>query len=78
MATFLVLMRVGGEHPEQPWTITGQIATAVYFGYFLVIVPVIGVIENTLMDVAVPATDHAAITASPAETVRSTDAAPAV
>jgi len=28
------------------------VATAIYFGFFLVIVPLLGVIENTLMDVA--------------------------
>jgi ABC-type Fe3+ transport system permease subunit len=30
----------------------GQIATFAYFSFFIVIVPLIGIIENTLMDVA--------------------------
>ena len=31
---------------------SGAIATVVYFGWFLVLLPVIGVIENTLADIA--------------------------
>jgi ubiquinol-cytochrome c reductase cytochrome b subunit len=49
---FAVLMAVGQEHVEYPWIFVGQVATAIYFGFFLVIVPLVGVIENTLMDVA--------------------------
>lgn len=49
---FYVLMQVGAEHVEAPWILVGQIATAVYFGWFLLLVPAIGIIENTLMDVA--------------------------
>lgn len=49
---FYVLMQVGAEHVENPWIVVGQIATAVYFGWFLVLVPALGIIENTLMDVA--------------------------
>ena len=45
-------MQVGAEHVENPWITVGQIATVVYFGFFVVIVPVIGIIENTLMDIA--------------------------
>ena len=52
VADFAVLMAVGQEHVENPWILVGQIATAVYFAFFIVIVPLIGVIENTLMDVA--------------------------
>ena len=51
-ADFAVLMSVGQEHVETPWILVGQIATVIYFGFFLVIVPVIGIIENTLMDIA--------------------------
>lgn len=29
-----------------------MIATAIYFGWFIVLLPVIGIIENTLMDIA--------------------------
>jgi ubiquinol-cytochrome c reductase cytochrome b subunit len=50
---FIILMWIGSQHPETPYLEIGQIATAFYFLWFLIIVPVIGVIENTLMDVAI-------------------------
>ena len=53
-ANFLVLMWIGSQHPETPFVEIGQISTAFYFIWFLFIVPAIGVIENTLMDVALP------------------------
>ena len=44
-------MFIGSQHAK-PYITIGAIATALYFGWFLVIVPVVGVIENTLMDIA--------------------------
>ena len=35
-----------------PYVEIGQIATAFYFSFYFIIVPVIGLIENTLMDLA--------------------------
>lgn len=49
---FFLLMYLGSQHAEEPYITIGMIATAVYFGWFVVILPVIGVIENTLMDIA--------------------------
>ncbi len=49
---FALLLWLGQKHVEPPFIVMGQIATAFYFAWFLVIVPVIGVIENTLMDIA--------------------------
>ena len=58
VADFFLLMHIGSEHVEAPWIVVGQVATAVYFGWFLFLVPVIGIIENTLMDIALaPETD---------------------
>ena len=51
-ATFLILMWIGACHPETPYLEIGQIATAYYFCWFLILVPVTGLIENTLMDLA--------------------------
>jgi ubiquinol-cytochrome c reductase cytochrome b subunit len=47
-------MWIGSQHPNSPFVEVGQVATALYFGWFVFIVPVIGVIENTLMDLAAP------------------------
>ena len=52
VANFLVLLWIGSQHPNSPYVEVGQVATALYFGWFLVILPVIGLIENTLMDLA--------------------------
>jgi len=49
---FIILMWIGSQHPETPYVEIGQIATAFYFLWFLVIVPFIGIAENTLMDIA--------------------------
>jgi ubiquinol-cytochrome c reductase cytochrome b subunit len=45
-------MWIGSQHPNTPYVEIGQIATAFYFAFYLIIVPVIGLIENTLMDLA--------------------------
>nr|QNH82625.1 apocytochrome b [Dioszegia changbaiensis] len=49
---FFLLMYIGSQHAEEPYITIGGIATVVYFGWFLVIVPVVGIIEKTLMDIA--------------------------
>jgi ubiquinol-cytochrome c reductase cytochrome b subunit len=51
---FFILMWIGSCHAESPYIEIGQVATAIYFTYFLVLVPVLGLIENTLADVATP------------------------
>ena len=49
---FIILMWIGSQHPNSPYVEIGQIATAFYFAWFLIIVPVVGLIENTFMDLA--------------------------
>lgn len=49
---FIILMWIGSQHPNSPYVEIGQISTAFYFSWFLIIVPVIGLTENTLMDIA--------------------------
>lgn len=49
---FIILMWIGSQHPVEPYVTIGQIATAFYFSWFLLIVPVIGLVENTLADLA--------------------------
>ena len=49
---FAVLMWIGAEHPNTPFVEIGQFATSFYFIWFIVIVPVIGIIENTAFDIA--------------------------
>src|SRR5580704_1346491 len=49
---FIILMWIGSQHPETPYLEIGQFATAFYFAWFLFIVPIIGLIENTIFDLA--------------------------
>ena len=49
---FIILMWIGSQHPNSPYVEIGQIATAFYFAWFLIIIPVVGLIENTFMDLA--------------------------
>jgi ubiquinol-cytochrome c reductase cytochrome b subunit len=50
MANFLVLMQLGAKHVESPFIEFGQISTILYFSYFLIMVPLITYIENTLIN----------------------------
>ena len=47
---FLILMQLGAKHVESPFIEFGQISTAIYFGYYFVIMPAVSVLENTLID----------------------------
>ena len=52
VVNFFILMWIGSQHPNTPFVEIGQIATAFYFAWFVIIVPLVGLIENTLMDLA--------------------------
>uniref|UniRef100_A0AAU7YU29 Cytochrome b n=1 Tax=Madurella sp. TaxID=2420206 RepID=A0AAU7YU29_9PEZI len=52
VVNFLILMKLGACHVETPFIELGQLSTALYFGYFIIIVPAISLIENTLMDLS--------------------------
>src|SRR5919204_216362 len=51
VANFLVLMQLGAKHVESPFIEFGQISTVLYFAYFVLIVPVLSILENTLIDI---------------------------
>lgn len=52
IVNFIILIWIGSEHPVTPYVEIGQFATALYFSWFILIVPILGIIENTLMDIA--------------------------
>jgi ubiquinol-cytochrome c reductase cytochrome b subunit len=52
VANFLVLMQIGAKHVETPFIEFGQISTVLYFAHFFFIVPVISLIENSLVELA--------------------------
>jgi ubiquinol-cytochrome c reductase cytochrome b subunit len=49
VANFLVLMQLGAKHVESPFIEFGQISTVLYFSHFLIIVPLISLIEKISM-----------------------------
>jgi ubiquinol-cytochrome c reductase cytochrome b subunit len=50
VANFLILMQLGAKHVESPFIEFGQISTVLYFSHFLIIVPAISYLENTLVE----------------------------
>ena len=52
VANFLVLMQIGAKHVESPFIEFGQLSTVLYFAHFLIIVPAISLMENTLTDLS--------------------------
>jgi len=48
VANFFVLMWCGGMPPEQPFVIISQLATLYWFAFFLVVLPLLGVLEKPL------------------------------
>jgi len=52
IANFLVLMQIGQKHVETPFIEVGQISTVLYFSHFLIIVPLVSLLENSLIEIA--------------------------
>jgi ubiquinol-cytochrome c reductase cytochrome b subunit len=52
----IVLMMLGAMHVETPFVLFGQIFTCLYFSYFIIVVPLVSLIENTLVDLNMPKT----------------------
>jgi len=50
VANFLILMKLGALHVESPYVEFGQISTILYFSFFIIILPFVSIIENTLID----------------------------
>ena len=50
IGNFLILMQLGAKHVESPFIEFGQISTALYFAHFLIIVPFISLLENSLIE----------------------------
>lgn len=50
VGNFLVLLQLGAVHVETPFIELGQISTVIYFAYFLIMIPVISLLENSLLE----------------------------
>jgi ubiquinol-cytochrome c reductase cytochrome b subunit len=52
LANFIILLLLGAKHVESPFIELGQISTILYFLYFLVLVPLISLLENSLIELS--------------------------
>jgi len=52
IANFLLLMQLGAKHVETPFIEFGQISTVLYFAHFLIVVPAVSLLENSLIELA--------------------------
>jgi ubiquinol-cytochrome c reductase cytochrome b subunit len=50
VGNFLILMKLGAKHVESPFIEFGQISTVLYFAHFLVIIPLVSLLENSLIE----------------------------
>src|SRR5271170_5885909 len=50
IANFLILLELGAKHVESPFIEFGQISTVLYFSHFLIIIPFLSVLENSLIE----------------------------
>ena len=53
IGNFILLTFIGAQPPEEPWVTIGRLASVFYFAYFLIITPVIGYIENRLLNLTI-------------------------
>jgi ubiquinol-cytochrome c reductase cytochrome b subunit len=58
IANFLILMQLGAKHVESPFIEFGQISTVLYFSHFVIIVPLVSLIENTFVDLHLHSTSN--------------------
>jgi len=50
VVNMVLLGYLGSQHREEPYVTLGAIATRTYFSWYLIFVPLVGIIENTLTD----------------------------
>ena len=64
IANFLILMVLGAKHVESPFIEFGQISTALYFSHFLIILPLVSLLENSLIEIGSMNKENVAINKS--------------
>lgn len=49
MTNFVLLTWIGSKPVEEPFIFIGQVSSVIYFSYFLLFIPILGLIENSLI-----------------------------
>jgi ubiquinol-cytochrome c reductase cytochrome b subunit len=57
-AIFFTLMILGGKHVESPFIELGQLSTILFFGHFLIFIPIISYIENDVTLITIESKKH--------------------
>lgn len=52
LGNFLILMQLGAKHVESPYIEFGQLSTIIYFSYFLILMPLLSILENSFFVLA--------------------------
>ena len=55
VCNLITLGLVGSNHAAEPFILLGQVCTTIYFAYFLFIVPIMSILQNTFLDLATKA-----------------------
>nr|YP_010262624.1 cytochrome b [Gyalideopsis ozarkensis]UIX51987.1 cytochrome b [Gyalideopsis ozarkensis] len=50
IGNFIILMQLGAKHVESPFIEFGQLSTILYFSHFLIIIPFLSLLENSLVE----------------------------
>ena len=50
IADFIILTWIGQKPVKDTYILVGQIATVYYFAFFLILIPIVGKIESTLVN----------------------------
>jgi ubiquinol-cytochrome c reductase cytochrome b subunit len=53
ICNFILLGLLGAQHIEIPYILLGQISTIIYFSYFLILLPIITILENILFFIVI-------------------------
>lgn len=50
VVVLVLLGWLGSQHAEEPFVTIGAVLSVIYFAWYIVLVPIVGIVENTLAD----------------------------